>query len=84
MIAPLAVGAGGYYLWNKYNQPNYAPLGEDTSFSPLQTVRDTRGPPTSLSKLKGAYKNWMRKDTDDTDGRRVISELPASIRRGHY
>ena len=80
MIVPLAVGAGGYYLWNKYNQPMFIPI-EDTSFSPIQTKRDIRGPPTSLSKLKDTYKKLMRKDTD---GRRGVSEDDASIRRGHY
>ena len=84
MIVPLAVVGGGYYLWNRYNQPTYAPLEDNYSFSPLEKKRDIRGPPSSLSKLKGAYTKWMHNDADDVDDSRVLRQVPASIQRGHY
>ena len=79
--AAAAISASGYYLWNKYNQPNYTPLDEDTSFSPLQRER---APPTALSKLKNAFKKLSHNDTDDIYDRSAMREVPASIRRGHH
>ena len=83
MIVPLAVVGSGYYLWNRYNnQPTY--VVDNDSFSPLEKKRDIKGPPTSLSKLKGSYNKLMHNDADDVDDSIVLRQVPASIRRGYY